>query len=74
MKVDAEKPLLVNVGVKVAPDRVVSLQAEARTRGMSVSELVRWIVDQHFEVGVIREQMKVALKEFFASNPPLVKQ
>ena len=64
MKVNEEKPLLVTVGTKLAPQRALNLSDEARERGMTVSELIRWLVDQHYSGSIIKEQVKQALVEF----------
>jgi hypothetical protein len=64
MRVDGEKPLLVCVGVKVSPARATALSNEARERGMTVSELIRWLVDEHYSKSFIKEQVRLALAEF----------
>ncbi len=64
MKVDGEKPLLVNVGCKLSPQRALNLSDEARERGITVSELIRWLVDEHYSKSFIKEQVRLALAEF----------
>ncbi len=73
MRVDSEKPLLVNIGVKVSPSTVIALQSEARNKGTSVSELVRGIVDSHLTRPMVSEELEKVLEKFFANRVDLMK-
>ena len=64
------KPLLVTVGSKLTPERVVQLNKEAVARGMSTSELVRWVVDEHYNRDRVYDAVKDALGEFFPERAP----